>query len=573
MNPESKEVFLIGIGEIGLETIQIIRRNKVNRITTLGIEKESKLKLLDIKTIEEAELVILVADLGYKKENSLAIRVSRLIKSQRKVGIAILSIPRHFEGEKLIERNLETVGEIGETLDSSLLINKEAFYTVPENGSSFANLINSSEPAAEWIASAIQNIMTLISVSEGVNICLDDLKSTLSHSGTFVIEKGVGCKENRIRDAIAMALSSPKMRTCDIITPRNIIIKVLSPKKSPVSINEMNFISAFVNKFPSYVDVKWGEGTADDDDLLSVIILASGFDVELPKNVFPKLNEDFEFNWGIAETDTLENRQVAATLITSGSSDGYEEFRALALNPPYIDRESVYRVDIHSYLKEKANDDSEAKVGRTHSFIYSDWAGAENKLKQVLTDETISGNLFAVYIYQLPIAMDIADGLYQRLWVYDRNGHFNGQSQCSSLIEDIDHCSAKFRGHEANLIRFNPGDVVEAYDHEKCVLQPVVIISLPWTIERCFRVFAEMVKVCSAEGLPIEVADDNYWLRTDDDSYFVVDGHGHTFQVRTYDIFPLSQQLPDRVRENITKCYGIAIESGSSRWIELYEML
>ena len=284
MNPESKEVFLIGIGEIGLETIQIIRRNKVNRITTLGIEKESKLKLLDIKTIEEAELVILVADLGYKKENSLAIRASRLIKSQRKVGIAILSIPRLFEGEKLIERDLETAGEIGETLESSLLINKEAFYTVPENGSSIANRINSSVPAAEWIASAIQNIMTLISVSEGVNICLDDLKSTLSHSGTFAIEKGVGCKENRIRDAIAMALSSPMMRTCDIFSSRNVIIKVLSSKKSPVSINEMNFISAFVNKFPSYVDVKWGEGTADDDDLLSVIILASGFDVKLPKN-------------------------------------------------------------------------------------------------------------------------------------------------------------------------------------------------------------------------------------------------------------------------------------------------
>ena len=284
MNPESKEVFLIGIGEIGLETIQIIRRNKVNRITTLGVDEESKLKLLDIKSIEEAELVILVADLGYKKATSLAIHASRLIESQRKLGVAILSIPRLFEGEKLIERDLETAAEIGEMLESSLIINKEAFNTVPENGSSFATLINFSVPEVEWIASAIQNIMTLISVSEGMNMCLDDLKATLSHSGTFAIENGVGCKENRIREAIAMVLSSPMMRTCDIFSSRNVIIKVLSPKKSPVSINEMNFISAFVNKFPSYVDVKWGEGTADDDDFLSVIILASGFDVKLPKN-------------------------------------------------------------------------------------------------------------------------------------------------------------------------------------------------------------------------------------------------------------------------------------------------
>ena len=48
--------------------------------------------------------------------------------------------------------------------------------------------------------------------------------------------------------------------------------------------DEFNILADFVGKFPPYVDVKWGEGTADDDDLLSVIILASGVDAKLQEN-------------------------------------------------------------------------------------------------------------------------------------------------------------------------------------------------------------------------------------------------------------------------------------------------
>lgn len=48
--------------------------------------------------------------------------------------------------------------------------------------------------------------------------------------------------------------------------------------------DEFNILPDFIGKFPPYVDVKWGEGTADDDDLLSVIILASGVDAKLPEN-------------------------------------------------------------------------------------------------------------------------------------------------------------------------------------------------------------------------------------------------------------------------------------------------
>lgn len=40
-----------------------------------------------------------------------------------------------------------------------------------------------------------------------------------------------------------------------------LLIKVLSPKKSPISMEEFNILADFIGKFPPYVDVKWRENS------------------------------------------------------------------------------------------------------------------------------------------------------------------------------------------------------------------------------------------------------------------------------------------------------------------------
>ena len=228
-------------------------------------------------------MVILVADLGSKKDDSLTLQAAKLAKENGKIVASFVTTPRIFEGEKKIMHALETAMELKSEVDASLIINKENFTVHPENGCSFTDLINSLVPEEEWIADAIQDMMALISMSGPINIDFEDLKSIIVQSGTFAIESGIGYKANRIRDAIEIALSSPMMKTCDIFTSRKVLIKVLSPKKSPISMDEINILTEFIGKFPPNIDVKWGEGTADDDDLLSVIILASGFDIKLPE--------------------------------------------------------------------------------------------------------------------------------------------------------------------------------------------------------------------------------------------------------------------------------------------------
>lgn len=284
MNTEQNKVLLLGIGETGLGATRIIDNNEaVSGIKAFGIKKEVDIKKLTGNILEDAELVILAANLGAEKENSLAILAAELVKKMGKTVTAVLTTPRIFEGEKAIMRALETAQKIGQVTDTSLIINEETFSTPPAEGCSFAELINSLVAVEETIAGCIQDMMALIAESGAINLDLEDLKRALAESGTFTIVSGLGAGENRMCMAIENALSSPLMKKCDISTVRRVLIKVLAPKNTPLIMEEMKAISEFVETLPSRADVKWGVGESDDEDLVSVIILVSGFDVKLPE--------------------------------------------------------------------------------------------------------------------------------------------------------------------------------------------------------------------------------------------------------------------------------------------------
>lgn len=284
MNTEQNKVLLLGIGDTDLGATRIIDNNEaVSGIKAFGIKKEVDIKKLTGNILEDAELVILAANLGAEKENSLAILATELVKKMGKTVTAVLTTPRIFEGEKAIMRALETAQKIGQVTDTSLIINEETFSTPPAEGCSFAELINSLVAVEETIAGCIQDMIALIAESGAINLDLEDLKRALAESGTFTIVSGLGAGENRMCMAIENALSSPLMKKCDISTVRRVLIKVLAPKNTPLIMEEMKTISEFVETLPSRADVKWGVGESDDEDLVSVIILVSGFDVKLPE--------------------------------------------------------------------------------------------------------------------------------------------------------------------------------------------------------------------------------------------------------------------------------------------------
>lgn len=282
MNKEQNKVLLLGIGGTGLDVARIIVKNETKGIAVFGIKEQSELMQLTDNVFEEYEPVLIVADLGSEKENSLALKAVTLGKEKGKVVATILTTPPLFEGEKAVMGALEAARKISREVDSSLIINKETFNALPKEECSFDELFYSFVAVEDTIADGINNIMALISEEGEIKINVQDLKTVLAESGTFTIESGFGAGENRVEMAIEQILSSPLVKKCDISTARRVLIKLFPPKNPPLTMEEMKEVSGFIKTLPSHADVKWGVGEPDDDDFLSIIILASGFDVKLP---------------------------------------------------------------------------------------------------------------------------------------------------------------------------------------------------------------------------------------------------------------------------------------------------
>lgn len=240
----------------------------------------------------------------------------------------------------------------------------------------------------------------------------------------------------------------------------------------------------------------------------------------------------------------------------------FNEFKALALNPPYIDGKSVYRVDIHRYVKQikDAKDVTEFEVKLCQSFMYTEWPRVQKMISRFLHEERYNENLYALYVYQLPVNCDVSRDQYQRLWVYDRKGNLNSRSMCSALIEELSHQSAKFRGHDSASIKFKPGDIIEVYDREKNQVRLGVVVKKPPTIEQCWKMREEVEKACIAEGIGVENTDDNYWLYATDDCYCVVYGPDCELSYpRTTDVFVPTHPISDRSRHYFDTCYQLAM--------------
>lgn len=259
----------------------------------------------------------------------------------------------------------------------------------------------------------------------------------------------------------------------------------------------------------------------------------------------------------------------------------FEEFKKLALNPPYNYEPSVYRVDVFriqgtengkscltifpkedlrecfsqiDYICEKSDENEpeyypEYKVCKAQSFLMPAFEDA----KRLIHSEEISNDdyrpIYCIHIYELPFGKDVISDLCKREWVFDCEGKLLEQSVCSSLLEDLDKPEGHFWGRPKDSIRFKPGYIVEVHDKENGVVKLAIVLALCNDIESCWREYQKVIESCNKEGLLEKNADNNYWLNASDDCYYV--GYGSdpkcgTSFPSTTDVFAPRFPLPPK---------------------------
>lgn len=273
----------------------------------------------------------------------------------------------------------------------------------------------------------------------------------------------------------------------------------------------------------------------------------------------------------------------------------FEEFKKLALNPPYNYEPSVYRVDVFrirgtengkscltiypeenlrecfsriDYIHEKSDENEpkyypEYKVCKAQSILMPTFEDA----KLLIHSEEISKDdyrpIYCIHIYELPFGKDVISDLSKREWVFDCKGNLLEQSVCSSLMEDLDKHEGHFRGRPKDSIIFKPGDIVEVHDKENGVVRLAIVLAQCNDIESCWREYRKVIESCKEEGLLKENADNNYWVYASYDCYYV--GYGSEAEYDTSfpcntDVFVPRFPIPNKLKIKLSNLYKLMQE-------------
>lgn len=203
-----------------------------------------------------------------------------IAKTCREAGlltIAVVTIPFKSEGKIRINYAVEGIAELGNHVDSLLVINNEKLRDIYGNlgvSSAFAK-------ADDVLATAVKGIAEIITVTGYINVDFADVETVMKNSGVAVMGMGIAAGENRAIDAMENALASPLLNSNDITGAKSILINISSGNgDNELTMDELGDITDYIYSVASD-DALIIRGLSSDETLgenLSIIVIATGFE-------------------------------------------------------------------------------------------------------------------------------------------------------------------------------------------------------------------------------------------------------------------------------------------------------
>lgn len=227
------------------------------------------------------KMAFITAGMGGGTGTGAAPVIARISKELGILTVGIVTIPFRFEGAKKIDQALDGVEEMSKHVDALLVINNERLRQIyPDLG-----VLDAFGKADDTLSVAAKSIAEIITVHGLINLDFNDVKTVLKDGGVAIMSTGYGEGEGRVKKAIDDALNSPLLNDNDVFNSKKILLSIAfaDEKKdnSGLTMDEMNDVNDFMEKFGDDFELKWGLAT--DPELgskVKVTILATGFGIE-----------------------------------------------------------------------------------------------------------------------------------------------------------------------------------------------------------------------------------------------------------------------------------------------------
>lgn len=173
----------------------------------------------------------------------------------------------------------------------------------------------------------------------------------------------------------------------------------------------------------------------------------------------------------------------------------FEEFKELALNPSLYKGGAVYRVEIYGYYDEWINDSGCYGLVNANMSYYTSDGDAQSALSEIYKSVCKDGlKIYCALIFEIPTGIDMRFEKYTRVLSYDSDCNLIDKTLCAYPCCVNDENLETFRGRSQNMIRFQPGDIVEVmtlWSGEPYV-ETAIITKSPKTIEDSWGIYEQL---------------------------------------------------------------------------------
>ena len=339
------------------------------------------------------KMAFITAGMGGGTGTGAAPVVAEIAKSLGILTVGIVTIPFKFEMTGKIKQALRGVIEISKHVDALLVINNQRLidmYPKLEVTEGFHLVDN-------VLTTATKSIAEIITARGTINLDFRDVRKILKNGGVAIMSYGIEKGEKRVSRAFQSALHSPLLNDNDIYKSKKILFNIYENPNTPIRIEEMAEVEAFMAKFQEDdIELIWGYSKDHnlEEGSVKVTVLATGFGMKDIPGMEPVIKEEEKANEAITHAEQMqrekENRELEKmvgvfykseykTYIFKGDEMYNEEFIEALDNSPTYKRSTMELEKITDSVVMQAADPAVTEQVATGSVVESEAGEVEPK--------------------------------------------------------------------------------------------------------------------------------------------------------------------------------------------------
>ncbi len=227
------------------------------------------------KFLDGADMVFVAVGMGGGTGTGAAPVIAQIAKEVGALTVAILTKPFTFEGKHRKMKAEEGIKKLIEVVDSMVMIPNDRLLAIDPK----LTFVDAFKKADEVLCSAVRGISDLISVNGMINLDFADVKAAMSGMGLAIMGIGYASGENRAKEAVQKAITSPLLEDFSIDGAKKLLINITGGPD--MTMNEANeameiFNNAIDNDacetfFGAGIDPNMG-------DKISISVIATGIE-------------------------------------------------------------------------------------------------------------------------------------------------------------------------------------------------------------------------------------------------------------------------------------------------------